>query len=135
MDWVFERKKKQYYEKKLSNFSPTEKLAPASYALHIQSAQIIGEDGNYVEKLNAHLPYEPAEKGTDAFIVKPLYTYNKNPFNSKFPKTAFQLVVVREGFSVDEVHEIKSFLAEHFYPLLDYKEIAGLMFKWCTCMR
>lgn len=128
--WIeFLKQKKQYYEKKLSAFTPAEKKAPASCALHLQSAQLIDENGNYVEHLSGHIPYEPAEEGTDAFKVIPLYTFKKDPFDTKFPKTSFQIIVIKEGFRVDEVNEIKSFLSEQFYPLLSYKDLAVLMFK------
>lgn len=127
--WVdFLKGKKKYYEKKLANLSPEEKKLPAYYAMQADGAAMMDKNGNYKENISGHIPYEPAE-GTDALFRTPIYTFINEPFDSKLPKAAFQLIVIVDPYREGEKDEIKEVLDKQFYPLLSFKEIAELMYK------
>lgn len=127
--WVnFLKSKKQYYEKKLVELSLKEKNAPAYYAMYSDLATIMDRNGKYVENISGHIPYESAEI-TDTLYRTPIHTFINNPFDEKLPKSAFQLIVIKDPYWEEAKNEIKDVLDKEFYPNLSFKDMAELMYK------
>lgn len=127
--WVnFQKSKKLYYETKLTQLSQEQKNAPVYTAVYDDIASTMDRNGKHVENISGRLPYEPASIA-DTFLRKPVYTFINDPFDAKFPKSAFQLIVIRDGFRKDQKDEIIDFLDKEFYPNLSFKNIIALMYK------
>jgi len=127
--WIsYLKAKKQQFQKRLDGLSTDEKKAPAYYAMYTDAPAMIDQNGKYVENISGHLPYEPAEDN-DTLNRTPLYNFAKDPFDPKLPKTAFQLIIIKDPFSEGKKNRIKELIDKEFYPLLNFKDIAQLMYK------
>jgi len=128
--WVdFEKSKKEYYEKKLAALTPEQKRAPAVYAIYKDVANIKDRQGNYVDRISRHLPYEPLEETKDTIVTKALFTFNEKAFDTQLPKTAIQLMVIRDAYDEGDKHFLKEFLDREFFPNIPLKQLAALMYR------
>ncbi|MFL5742480.1 MAG: hypothetical protein ACJ75B_19810 [Flavisolibacter sp.] len=127
--WLdFLKEKKKEYERRLSSMSSAEKKEPASYSMPKNVAMMQDRSGNYLEKISGHLPYEPDE-GAEAFEVRPLFRLNPDFFDNRLPATSMQLIVFSDCYSEESKDGLKAVLDEEFYPKIDWKDIAALMYK------
>ncbi len=125
---AFYQEKKKVYEQKLASLSSEEKKAPA-YAATPRNPMVLQHKGKLVEKPTGDL-YDELADGIDAIKTTPLYIFNPNFFNPKLPKTAFQLIVIkddhRQGWKDSELVPL---LQKEFFPLIDFKQLGALMSK------
>lgn len=129
LKWAnFLKEKKQYYEKQLAEMTVEEKKGPAYYAMYKDMAVMMDRDGKYVENISGHLLYEPAEGG-DALFTTPVFTFIKDPFNSRLPKSAIQLLIIEDPYGEGETDDLKKFFDKEFFPVLDFEQLYNLMNK------
>ena len=128
--WVqFLEGKRDYFQNKLASLLPSEKKAPAVYAMYKDIAVMKDRDHNYLKEISGHIPYEPLEITSDTVSTAALYTFNEKTFDPQLPKNAFQLMVITEAFDMDSNKEMKFVLDKDLYPLIPFKELAALMYK------
>jgi hypothetical protein len=120
--------KRKTYEQRLKALTAEEKKAPAYYSLPTDVANWKDKNGNYKEVITGHMPYEPDE-GADAVEVKPLFRFNPEFFDRSLPNTAFQLIALLDCYSEEDHNELKTFLDQEFYPKINFRDIAALMYK------
>jgi hypothetical protein len=121
--------KKKGYEEKLASFTEAEKKAPAYYTTTTKNRAVLEKKGVYVEKVTGDLPNELAED-TDAKSSAPLFQFNPDFFDPKLPKTAFQLIVMKDGYRQGwKDSDLIPLLQKDFFPLIDFKQLTALMYK------
>lgn len=128
--WIdFLQEKKKVYEQKLASLSEDEKKAQA-YAATPKEMAVLMKKGVYVDKVTGDLPDELADV-IDAKSKTPLFNFNPNFFDPKLPKTAFQLIVIRDGFrqAWNERSELMPVVEKDFFPNIDFKALTELMYK------
>ena len=121
----FLKEQKQHYQRKLGQMTLDDKKAAAHYTMPTEDiAVMMNREGEYLEKISGHIPYEPAE--TNGI---PVFTYIKDAFDSGLPKSAIQLMIIEDPYGEGETDELKELLDKQFFPILSFKEIFGLMYK------
>ena len=127
LDYLIEKKK--VYEQKLASLTEEEKKAPA-YAATPKEMAVLMVKGKYVDKVTGDMPDELADV-IDGKNKTPLFHFNPDFFDPKLPKTAFQLIVIRDGFrqAWNEKNELMPIVEKDFFPLIDFKALTALMYK------
>lgn len=126
LDFLVEKKKR--YEQKLASLTAAEKQAPAYCAMPKDMA-VLQKKGVYVDKVTGDLPNELAD-GIDAESTSPVFQFNPDFFDPKLPKTAFQLIVIKDGFRQGwNEGELMPIVQEGFFPKIDFKQLEALMYK------
>ena len=127
--WIaFLKNKKSLYEKKLASMSAEERKAPAAYSIYTDPARTMDPKGQPVETITGHIDYEPAGD-PNAILTKSVFTFANQPFDTKMPKAAIQLLVIFHPNPQGERDEIADLLDEKFFPMLSYKALQALMYK------
>jgi len=128
--WMdFLQEKKRVYEQKLASLTEAEKKAHA-YAATPKEMAVLMVKGKYVDKVTGDMADEMADL-IDGKNKTPLFHFNPDFFDSKLPKTAFQLIVIRDGFrqAWNEKSELMPVIEKEFFPNIDFKALAALMYK------
>lgn len=118
----FIREKINYY-KNILNQPIAERRRPANYS----NGDYLGPKDPLLGPYKGFFPYELSDKEEDSNNY--LYKLNPGFFDKRLPLNAIQVLVFEDGFSERDSDELKNFLDKEFYPKLDYKAIADLMYK------
>lgn len=90
---------------------------------------VLQHKGKLVEKATGDL-YDELADDIDAIKTTPLFIFNPNFFNPKLPKTAFQLIVIKDDYRQGwKDSELIPLLQKDFFPLINFKQLAALMSK------
>lgn len=127
--------KKAIYQRKLASLSAAEKKEPAEAGTPVQLAVTVNS-GVPVEKVTGDMDDEWVEAMSGGVKkTRRIYLYNPDFFDPKLPRTAIQLMLIRDAFKIgarynsNNDEKIRVLLNQKFYPELDYKALAGLMYK------
>jgi hypothetical protein len=126
LDFLLEKKKS--YEHKLASFSEAEKKAQA-FAASPKKMAVLQVKGKTVDKVTGDMSFELAD-GIEARETHPLFIFNPDFFDPQLPKTAFQLMIIRDGFRQNwKESQLMPLVEESLFPLIDFKQLASLMNK------
>ena len=126
LDYLLEKKK--VYDQKLASLTEGEKKEPAYYATPKKMA-VLQEKGKYVDKVTGDMANEMPDL-IEAQSKAPLFRFNPDFFDPKLPKTAFQLIVIKDGFRQGwKESELMPLIEKEFFPLINFKQLTELMYK------
>lgn len=131
LDYILQKKKA--YEDKLASLSAAERNQPAEVGMPVNLAATV-KKGKQVEKVTGDMRDELIDMMPGSVTKKHgVYIYNPDFFDPKLPRTAIQLILIKDTFKIgerfDSDQKVKKLLKEKFFPELDYKALAGMMYK------
>jgi len=89
----------------------------------------VDKKGRNISSITGYLPYELSDNIEEGSTY-PLFHFNSSFFDHKLNKTSIQLLVISNSQKeMNEKGSLQELLRKSFFPFIDYKALAALMYK------
>jgi hypothetical protein len=125
-----------YYQQRMNEYKTllatmsAEQKNQRAYAI-TPKVMVVENDkkGNLKEAFQGGFPFELLRNKDDAATIIPLYEFNPSFFDPHLPPAAVQVMVFRDINGTTRPKEFDRKIREQFFPGIDFKAFASLMYK------